>query len=301
MYGSNVRIAQLHYVRAVVDLGSLSKAAAALGLTQPALSNGLAALERALGGALFARGPRGALLTDFGRTVLPHIDAVLSAAVSLHDHAARVSGRGEAAVRVGISPLIPPSLVARAFEAARSCGAEGIVLREQNLTSLQSALQQNELDLLLVPGVGAVAGAQTRTLDSEALCYVGASAPDDGVAVPTDAPIELDDLMGHVQVLVADECGLTRIVRQLFADHGGQLEQYPGEAHSYRNLVEWARLGLGGAVLPASRFDAETIPGRPLLSAGFPITIDYQAEWKPRSSRSDAIESLVSAMASVKD
>src|SRR5581483_3160052 len=59
MYGDAVKVTQLYYLRAAADLGSFSRAAASLGVSQPALSNGIAALERVLGGQLFARSTTG--------------------------------------------------------------------------------------------------------------------------------------------------------------------------------------------------------------------------------------------------
>jgi DNA-binding transcriptional LysR family regulator len=295
MYGANVKVAQLHYVRAVADLGSLSQAAAALGLTQPALSNGLAALEAVLGGRIFDRTTRGASLTEFGGVLLPHVDRVLTAVNALREQASAMSGRGEAALRVGVSPLIHPRLVARAFEAARHGLAGGLVLREQNLARLQAALQRNELDVVLVPAVDTGEGLRRRAIDSDPLWYIGTEGAQDGDAAP-GGEIELAEVMRQVQVLVADECGLTRFVRRLFDERGAPLERYPGEPHSYRNLVEWARLGLGGAVLPASRFDAATGPGRALTENGVAVVIGYEAQWLAASPRAEAIESLLDSM-----
>jgi DNA-binding transcriptional LysR family regulator len=59
MYGDTIKVTQLHYARAAADQGLFSRAAASLGVTQPALSNGIAALERALGGRLFERSTAG--------------------------------------------------------------------------------------------------------------------------------------------------------------------------------------------------------------------------------------------------
>ena len=57
---------------ATVEAGSLSKAAKALGLTQPTLSRQVAGLEAALGVVLFERVGRALVLTDTGRDLLDH-------------------------------------------------------------------------------------------------------------------------------------------------------------------------------------------------------------------------------------
>ncbi len=56
---------------AVMEEGSLSGAARRLGLTQPTLGRHIAALEEAVGAALFLRAPQGLLPTDLARSLLP--------------------------------------------------------------------------------------------------------------------------------------------------------------------------------------------------------------------------------------
>ncbi len=50
-----LELRHLRTVRAIADTGSLTKAAATLGLAQPALSAQLRRIEKALGGTLFER------------------------------------------------------------------------------------------------------------------------------------------------------------------------------------------------------------------------------------------------------
>jgi molybdenum-dependent DNA-binding transcriptional regulator ModE len=56
----------LRYAQAVAETKSFSAAARAYGVTQPALSNGIAKLEERLGEKLFDRSPRGVTQTSFG-------------------------------------------------------------------------------------------------------------------------------------------------------------------------------------------------------------------------------------------
>jgi DNA-binding transcriptional LysR family regulator len=62
--------------REVAHLGSFSRAADALSLTQPAVSQQVAALERQLGARLLDRGPGGLTLTAAGELLLQHADVV---------------------------------------------------------------------------------------------------------------------------------------------------------------------------------------------------------------------------------
>ena len=62
--------------REVARHGSFSRAAEALALTQPAVSQQVAALERQLGAQLLERGPGGLSLTPAGELLLEHADVV---------------------------------------------------------------------------------------------------------------------------------------------------------------------------------------------------------------------------------
>jgi DNA-binding transcriptional LysR family regulator len=63
-------------LRAVAEAGSFSRAAEALALTQPAVSQQVAALERQLGTKLLERGPGGPVPTESGALLLAHAEAI---------------------------------------------------------------------------------------------------------------------------------------------------------------------------------------------------------------------------------
>lgn len=63
---------------AVAETGSFTRAAAALGLTQTAISHQIAQLEDWLGAPLFVRDRRAIALTPLGQSLLPRVDASLS-------------------------------------------------------------------------------------------------------------------------------------------------------------------------------------------------------------------------------
>ena len=78
---------------AVIREGSLSAAARSLGLTQPTLTRHIAALEEAMGGALFVRSQRGLDATDAARALMPYAEALDATASALWRAA---SGEGDA-------------------------------------------------------------------------------------------------------------------------------------------------------------------------------------------------------------
>lgn len=60
----------LEYFVAIAELGSFTRAAAALSIAQPSLSHAIAWLERDLGSKLFERHGRGVSLTPSGEALL---------------------------------------------------------------------------------------------------------------------------------------------------------------------------------------------------------------------------------------
>ncbi len=72
-----MELAWLEVFREVAGRGSLTGAAQALGYTQPAVSRQMTALEKSTGTRLFDRLPRGIRLTEEGRCLLGHAEAVL--------------------------------------------------------------------------------------------------------------------------------------------------------------------------------------------------------------------------------
>ncbi|MEU7568711.1 LysR family transcriptional regulator [Streptomyces fradiae] len=91
----DLELRHLKTVRAIADAGSLTKAATALGLAQPALSTQLKRIERVLGGALFERGRHGVRATPLGELVLERARIVLPAVSDLQRDAVRFA-RGAA-------------------------------------------------------------------------------------------------------------------------------------------------------------------------------------------------------------
>lgn len=68
--GRRLRLRDLHVLMTVAKLGSMAKAAAELGVSQPAVSEVVADLENALGVRLLDRTPQGAQPTPYGAALL---------------------------------------------------------------------------------------------------------------------------------------------------------------------------------------------------------------------------------------
>jgi DNA-binding transcriptional LysR family regulator len=77
-----LEISQIRYFVALCGALNFTRAARQCRVSQPSLSNGIMALERALGGPLFERAP--IALTPLGRRLRPHLEAVLCGIERVH-------------------------------------------------------------------------------------------------------------------------------------------------------------------------------------------------------------------------
>jgi DNA-binding transcriptional LysR family regulator len=90
----DLELRHLRIVCAVAEAGSVTKAAASLGLAQPAVTAQLRRIERTLGGQLFERSRHGVTPTPLGELVLARARVLLPAARELHDDALRLAAAG---------------------------------------------------------------------------------------------------------------------------------------------------------------------------------------------------------------
>ena len=323
----------LRYAQAVARTGSFSAAAREYDLTQPALSNAIRRLEKILGARLFERNTRGARPTVFGATILPRIDAALAALDAITAEARHWRAGEPRPVRIGVSPLISADVVARAHSAVAGLPGRGrgsLVLREADLSELCTALDDDELDLIVVPAVLPLTRYRHRVIGSEPVVLVEPGAGDAAGPVnsasPTDptraadpansadpvgsadpaspaevraAAARIDDVARRTLLLVPDTCGLTTFTRDLLADRGLPLRAYSGEAASYRVLEDWAGMGLGSALLPRSKVTRVDSSVRPVVDArGAVVTIAYEAAWDGASPIAGELEALAELLAS---
>jgi DNA-binding transcriptional LysR family regulator len=150
-----LELRHLRTVRAIADAGSLTRAATALGLAQPALSAQLKRIERALGGALFERGRHGVRATALGELVLERSRIVLPAVTELQQEAARFARtpRATACLRLGGThgPLLG-ALVDRLADVAPD--ARMTTCTSWSERELAEQLVEGRLDFALVGACG---------------------------------------------------------------------------------------------------------------------------------------------------
>src|SRR5215207_2974975 len=156
----------LRVFKEVVERGSFSAAAEELSYSQPAVSQQIAALERAAGAKLVDRTARGIRPTDAGRALLGHADAVLAqlaeAEAELESIGAMRSGRVRlASFPTGGSSLIPPATAA--FH-DRHPGVELILTVAEPAVALDQ-VRSGEVDVALLLESGFEADSRNDGVD----------------------------------------------------------------------------------------------------------------------------------------
>lgn len=106
---------QLRHLLALADHGTFGRAAAALGMTQPALSRSVQNLERRVGSALFDRSKSGVVPTDEGRVLIQRAQALVHAADELDREVLRRKVPGSGYISLGAGPYPGETIVPAAL------------------------------------------------------------------------------------------------------------------------------------------------------------------------------------------
>lgn len=166
-WSSPVEVRQLRAFLAVVEHGSVSAAALALGLAQSTVSEALASLDRAAGTPtlLRRRGAHAIALTDAGTALLPHARRVLQEIDAMHLAVARVARGAHASVHVVANESVSTYLLAPAIAALRRRWPNvRFSVAVGTCASVRAAVAAGQCDLGLLLEANAEAGPSAAVL-----------------------------------------------------------------------------------------------------------------------------------------
>lgn len=144
-------VRRLRVLREVAARGSFSAAAEALSFTQSAVSQQVAALERETGTKLVERGPRGIRLTQAGRALVDHADAILARLDDAEEELAAIAGLRGGRLRIASFQSAGATLVPRALgEFHRRFPDIQISLTQCEMGEAREALASGEVDLAII-------------------------------------------------------------------------------------------------------------------------------------------------------
>ncbi len=147
----SVELRHLRYFIALAEAKSFGRAAVALGIAQPALSQQIRRLENELDVVLFVRGNDGSHLTAAGKAFLPGATASVADARDAAVSAQRAE-RGESGhLKVGFIGSSADNLIPAALRLFREeCPDVEISLAETDLAQLPGCFEREELDVAFV-------------------------------------------------------------------------------------------------------------------------------------------------------
>lgn len=263
---------------AVARLGSLGRAARELGISQPAASGRLRAMETQLGVALVRRSPSGSRLTDEGALVSEWARRVLEAAEAFDAGARALRGRRDSRLRVAASMtvaeyLLPGWLIALH---GRHPGT-AVSLAAGNSVTVAQQIVAGEADLGFVEGVDVPPGLDAVTIGHDRLLVVTAPAHP---WARRRTGVSADELAATPLVLREQGSGTRQVLDAALAGHGGPA--VPLLELASTTAVKAATLsGAGPAVLSELAVAEELAAGRlrEIPLADIALTRSLRAVW----------------------
>lgn len=149
-----MKMSESHLIQlsAVVDAGSVSKGAASLGLSQPALSRSLAQLEARVGKPLFIRDRRPLQATPLGMQLAAHGRRMLVESRRAAEAVQSLLRGTRGLVRVGGVPFFMDAMISRIIAAFQNQHPDVDFQQSYgNLSEVGLALRADQLDLGIVP------------------------------------------------------------------------------------------------------------------------------------------------------
>lgn len=140
-----------HLFAKVAELGSLSRASAALDIPQSVISRQISQLELESGSRLFRRTGRGVVPTELGARILPRIKSLIHDGEQLADDIRASRGVPMGEVRLGLLPSTVPMVAGQLFAVVREQFPEvKLHITEGPSAQLEEWLKEGRLDLAIL-------------------------------------------------------------------------------------------------------------------------------------------------------
>ncbi|MEU8822523.1 hydrogen peroxide-inducible genes activator [Streptomyces sp. NPDC048636] len=290
-------LSQLRAFAAVAEQLHFRDAAAAIGMSQPALSGAVAALEESLGVQLLERTTRKVLLSPAGERLAARARTVLEAVGELMEEAEAARAPFTGVLRLGVIPTVAPYLLPTVLRLVHQhYPSLDLQVYEEQTSSLLDGLAHGRLDLLLlaVP-LGAPGVVELPLFDED---FVLVMPQDHWLGGRGDIPREA---LKELDLLLLDEGHCLRDQALDICREAGRTEGAPvtTSAAGLATLVQLVAGGLGVTLLPRTALRVET--GR-----GDHLTTGYFADPAPSrrialamragAARTEEFETLASAL-----
>ncbi|MYV40798.1 LysR family transcriptional regulator [Streptomyces sp. SID1328] len=264
-------LAQLRAFTAVAEHLHFRDAAAAIGMSQPALSGAVAALEETLGVALVERTTRKVLLSTAGERLAVRAKAVLAEMGALLEEAEAVRAPFTGVLRLGAIPTVAPYLLPTVLRLVHERYPQlDLQVHEEQTASLLEGLHSGRLDLLLLAVPLGVPGVSELPLFDEDFVLVTPLGHELGCrsGIPREALRELNLLLLDEGHCLRDQA--LEICREAGREiRGGGAAPVTTTAAGLSTLVQLVAGGLGCTLLPRTAIRLEATRGSKVLTSSF--------------------------------
>lgn len=268
------RLRHLHVFLKMAELGSVQRAAAAVGLTQPSASHALAELEGLLACTLFQRHARGVTLTRSGQALLPFARRMLDLVHESADVMAAIQNSADGQVRIAaISSAVMGILADVLPDFSRDCPDILVQIQEMDIEAIGVAISRSDVDLVLCrqPDVVPKGWAFSALVDDHFVVIAGPQHP-----LVALKHLSLEQLWQEVWLQGPTASVARRVFDDLVARHGvaPQLRQISTRSPA----LLWAMLGRQRLISMMPR----TFAGQ-MLEAGqlCQLDVDIDLPFKP--------------------
>ncbi|MEU7472165.1 LysR substrate-binding domain-containing protein [Streptomyces sp. NPDC044984] len=258
--------AQLRAFAAVAEHLHFRDAASAIGMSQPALSGAVSALEETLGVTLVERTTRKVLLSPAGERLAVRAKAVLGEIGALMEEADALRAPFTGVLRLGVIPTVAPYLLPTVLRLVRGrYPLLDLQVHEEQTASLLDGLAGGRLDLLLLAVPLGVPGVTEIPLFDEDFVLVTPLGHRLGgrEGIPRSVLRELN-------LLLLDEGHCLRDQALDICREAGRADvPATTTAAGLATLVQLVAGGLGVTLLPRTAVQVETARSNRLLTACF--------------------------------
>jgi DNA-binding transcriptional LysR family regulator len=241
---------RLRVLREVATRGSFTAAAEALAFTQPAVSQQIAALERETASTLIERGVRPVRLTDAGRTLMVHAEAVLAHLDEAQQELGEIAGLRRGRLRLASFPSAIAMLVPHAVALfTRQNPDVDLTVVDDHRQGLIARLARWELDLALIYDHEALPEPEVRLQRTHLLDDPFDLLVPDGHPLARRRSVALEELADETWIGGTPDGAYARIVLHSCRVAGFEPRVVFG-SDDYNAVQAFVAVGLGVAILP---------------------------------------------------
>lgn len=253
----SITLRKMQYFLRVVDLGGLSKAAASLGVSQPTLSQQIAALESHLGQKLLFRTTSGVTVTDAGRAFYRHAQSLASQIEHVEREVRSVGGAGGGQVSLGLATCGAASTLGLPVLSRMLATHPDIRLRlnDNFAGTLSEFIMTGRIDLALAYTAPSMSGVRCQELFIEELFALVPRSLD--LRPRSDGMVDILNLRGVPAVLPSATHFLRGIIDRACVRSGFE-PLVVAEIDSLPALLQATSSGLGITILPRAALTGRT-------------------------------------------